>query len=248
MTPDGYWADAASIGEPMATVLPAGEPAVTSWRVVRVAALVEQLAAGVGPVRGRPRIVAVDGRSASGKSTLASRLARAVPRSAVVHTDDLAWHEPLYAWGDLLADGVLRPLREGRALAYRPPQWDVRGREGVIEVPAGLDLVVIEGTGASHREHAGLVDATVWVQADFAEAERRGIARDVADGVNGGPEEARAFWHAWMAEELRFFERQRTWERADVVVHGTPDRALADDEVEIAGNATASSVGSGTPR
>lgn len=218
----------------MATTLPSGEPVVAHWRVVRVDVLVELLAAGVGAVRGRPRVVAVDGRSASGKSTLASRLHRAVPRSAVVHTDDLAWHEPLYAWGDLLADGVLRPLREGRALAYRPPQWDVRGREGAIEVPAGLDLVVVEGTGASHREHAGLVDATVWVQADLAEAERRGIARDVADGVNGGPEEATAFWHAWMAEELRFFERQRTWERADAVVHGTPDRALADDEVEVA--------------
>ena len=217
----------------MATTLPPGEPAAVDWRVVRVGALVELLASGVGQVRGRPRIVAVDGRSASGKSTLAARLHHAVPRSAVVTTDDLAWHEPLYAWGDLLADGVLRPLREGRALAYRPPQWDVRGRAGVIEVPAGLDLVVIEGTGASHREHADLVDATVWVQADRAEAERRGIARDIASGVNGGPEEATAFWHAWMAEELRFFERQRTWERADVVVNGTPDRALADDEVEV---------------
>lgn len=228
----------------MATTPPPGEPAVADWRVVRVDALVELLASRVGAVRGRPRIVAVDGRSASGKSTLASRLHRAVPRSAVVTTDDLAWHEPLYAWGDLLADGVLRPLREGRALAYRPPQWGVRGREGAIEVPAGLDLVVVEGTGASHREHAGLVDATVWVQADFAEAERRGVARDITSGVNGGPEEATAFWHAWMAEELRFFERQRTWERADVVVNGTPDRALADDEVEIAVGGLGGSPGS----
>ena len=218
----------------MATALPPSEPAVTSWRVVRVAELVELLGVRAGAAPGRPRVVAVDGRSAAGKSTLASRLRRAVPRSAVVATDDLAWHEPLYAWGHLLAGGVLRPLREGRALAYRPPQWDARGREGAIEVPAGLDLVVIEGTGASHREHAGLVDATVWVQVDVAEAERRGIARDVASGVNGGAEEATAFWHAWMAAELRFFEGQRTWERADVVVHGTPDRALGEDEVEIA--------------
>lgn len=218
----------------MATVLPPGEPAVASWRVVGVPALAELLAAGVGAVRGRPRIVAVDGRSASGKSTLAVRLLRAVPRSAVVHTDDLAWHEPLYAWGDLLAEGVLRPLRAGRSLAYRPPQWDARDRGGAITVPAGLDLVVVEGTGASHREHADLIDATVWVQSDLAEAERRGIARDVEEGVNGGPAEATAFWHAWMAAELRFFDVQRPWERADVVVNGTPDRGLADDEVEIA--------------
>ncbi len=218
----------------MTTALPPGEPAVPAWRVVRIGDLVALLGVPAARAPGRPRIVAVDGRSASGKSTLASRLHRAVPRSAVVATDDLAWHEPLYAWGHLLADDVLRPLREGRALAFRPPQWDARGRAGRIEVPAGLDLVVVEGTGASHREQAELVDATVWVQADRAEAERRGIARDIASGVNGGREEATAFWHAWMAEELRFFERQRTWERADVVVHGTPDGVLADDEVEIA--------------
>ena len=105
---------------------------------------------------------------------------------------------------------MLRPLREGRSLSYRPPQWAQRGRDGVIAVPAGLH-VVVKGTGASQREHADLVDATVWVRADFAEAERRGIARDVAGGVNGDPYQATAFWHEWMTAELSFLDRQRPW-------------------------------------
>lgn len=216
----------------MPRTLPPGEPAVAGWQVVTVEGLLERV--GLASVGRRPWVVAVDGRGASGKSTLAALLLRAVPGSAVVHTDDLAWHEPLFTWGDLLADGVLRPLREGWPVAYRPPRWDVRGRAGAIEVPGGVGLVVIEGTGASHREHADLVDATVWVQSDFEEAERRGIARDVEQGVNGGLEEATAFWHAWMTEELRFFDHQRPWERARVIVNGTPDRALAADEVEVA--------------
>jgi hypothetical protein len=33
----------------------------------------------------------------------------------------------------------------------------------------------------------------VWVQSDFAEAERRGIARDIAQGVNGDPEASTRF-------------------------------------------------------
>lgn len=87
---------------------------------------------------GRPRIVAVDGRGASGKSTLADRLSRQVSRSAVVHTDDIAWHEPYFAWGRLLADQVLRPMRCGAGVSFRPPAWVKHGREGMIEVPAGL--------------------------------------------------------------------------------------------------------------
>ena len=36
-------------------------------------------------------MAAVDGRSSSGKSTLAARLQDAIAASAVVHTDDIAW-------------------------------------------------------------------------------------------------------------------------------------------------------------
>lgn len=218
----------------MPLTLPPGEPQAGPWRVVPVPDLVDLVLAAAGTPSGRPRIVAVDGRGASGKSTFAGILLGAVPRSVVVHTDDLAWHEPLFAWGHLLADDVLRPVREGRGLDHRPPQWAVRGREGSITVPADTELLVVEGTGASHREHADLIDATVWVQADFARAEERGIARDVAQGVNGDWAEATAFWHDWMAAELAFFDRQRPWERACVVVNGTPTTPLAPGLVEIA--------------
>ncbi|WP_225752822.1 uridine kinase [Actinotalea sp. Marseille-Q4924] len=214
--------------------LPPGEPELGPWRTVTMRELLDLVHAEAGDPPDRPRVVAVDGRGASGKSTLASRLHRMVPRSAVVHVDDLAWWEPLYEWGHLLADDVLRPLRDGRALSFRPPQWEARGRDGAIEVPAGLDLVVVEGTGASHAEHADLVDATVWVQSDFGLAEERGIARDVEQGVNGDLAEATAFWHDWMRAELAFFDRQRPWERACVAVNGTPASPVRDDEVQIA--------------
>ena len=68
----------------------------------------------------------------------------------------------------------------------------------------------------------------------MAEAERRGIARDVASGVNGDPIAAAAFWHSWMAEELPFLEHQRPWERAAVIVAGTPLLAHGDRQVVLA--------------
>jgi hypothetical protein len=115
-----------------------------------------------------------------------------------------------------------------------PPAWAANGRAGAVEVPAGLDLVVVEGVGASQRQHAALVDATVWVQSDFAEAERRGIARDVEQGVNGDTAQSVAFWHEWMSHELPFLRSQQPWQRAAVVVAGTPVLALEDGQLAVA--------------
>ena len=114
-------------------------------------------------------------------------LHRSVPGSAIVHTDDVAWHHSFFDWSDLLVEGILKPLRYGRAVSCRPPGWDKRGRPGAIQVAAGLDLVIVEGVGASRTEVMPWIDRALWVQSDLEEAERRGIARD------GGTDEARDF-------------------------------------------------------
>jgi hypothetical protein len=214
--------------------LPPGEPAAGPWRAVPVAELVGFLLYAAGTPSGRPRVVAVDGRSAGGKTALATRVATAVRASTVVHTDDIAWNHSFFGWGDLLAEGVLGPVHRGRPVTYRPPAWDENGRPGTVEVPAGLDLVVVEGVGAGRRELAHLVDVVVWVQSDVVEAQRRGIARDVAHGMNGDAEQSAAFWHTWMAEELPFLADQQPWRRACVVVAGTPPAGLDADHVLIA--------------
>ena len=213
--------------------LPAGEPAAGSWQAVRTSELMQLVATASSVPSGRPRVLAVDGRGGSGKSTLAERLRREATRSALLHTDDLAWHEPLFGWGHLLVL-VLKPLHRGEPVRFQPPAWAQHGRQGAIEVPGGLDLVIVDGTGASQREVAQLMDAAIWVQADFAEAERRGIERDVAEGVNGDREQAIAFWRDWMAAEMRFLDEQRPWERADVIVAGTPTIPLDADEWAVA--------------
>lgn len=193
------------------------EPAAGPWQVVPVDELV-RLAIDDQRSHDRPWILAVDGRSGSGKTTLANLLHRAVALSAVVHTDDIAWHHSFFEWSDLLVEGILKPLGQGDAVCYRPPGWVAQGRPGSIEVPSDLDLVVVEGVGASRIEVESWIDRSLWVQSDFAAAERRGIARD------GGTQAARDFWHEWMAEELEFLRQQRPWERAMSIVNGTPTR------------------------
>lgn len=99
---------------------------------------------------------------------------------------------------------------------------------------ADVELVVVEGVGASQREHAELIDVTVWVQSDFAEAERRGIARDIQQGVNGDRQQSVAFWHEWMSHELSFVRDQRPWERAALVVAGTSVVPLESGQLAVA--------------
>jgi hypothetical protein len=57
-------------------------------------------------------------------------------------------------------------------------------------------------------------------------ARRRGIARDPAERPDEA--EANAFWDSWSAEEDPFMADDRPWERAHVVVCGTPSLAGAD--------------------
>jgi uridine kinase len=213
--------------------LPQGEPVAGPWRAVSDLDCLNILLKSAGQVQGRPVVMAVDGRGASGKSTLAERLCQQVERSEVVHTDDIAWHEPYFQWGHLLREHILRPVRRGENVSFRPPAWETHGRAGTIEVSTNLDLLVVEGVGASQRELVDLVDVVVWVQSDFLAAEKRGIARDIALGVNGDPEESVAYWHEWMAEELRFLQQQRPWERAALIVAGTPPIPLTDGEVAV---------------
>jgi hypothetical protein len=176
-------------------VLGESEPAAGPWRVQRLTHFAQLVVNAVGGSLGRPAIVALDGRSSSGKTMLARRLEQAVPGAVTVHTDDIAWWHSFFGWADLLASGVLEPTRRGQAVGFRPPAWDERGRPGAIELPADASLVIVEGVGASRREIAHLLDAAVWVQSDLNAIERRDAAR-VAAGETNASLVAR-----WMREE-----------------------------------------------
>jgi hypothetical protein len=201
---------------------PAVEPLATPWRPRPISDLLRDvLPAGETHV-GRPAILAVDGRQGSGKTTMANRFAALVEGAVVVHSDDVAWWEAFFAWDHLMAGGILEPLRRGEDVNHRPPAWEARERDGAIVVPATAPLVILEGVGVSRRSLAPSIDAAVWVQSDFDEARQRGIERE------GGTQHAIDFWDEWDLEELPFLKDDRPWERANLVVCGTPDLAGVD--------------------
>ena len=209
--------------------LQAEEPAVTQWRVSATDELVAHLLSLVGTPQGRPAIIAVDGRGGSGKTTLTTALTAAVPGAQAFHLDDLIWNEPLYDWDQLYVD-TLTQLRRAGSLDLVPDKWREHGREGSIRIPAGSPLVLVEGTGAGLAAVRSLIDAHVWVQTGDDVAERRGIKRDIAEGVNGDAEESVRFWHWWMAGERPFFAKDRPWRRADVIVSGDAPTGVGPGE------------------
>jgi hypothetical protein len=103
------------------------DPTVVQWRIRSYLDVWEELLAH-HRVR-RPLVIGIDGHSGSGKTTLAGGLAALDRGTAVVHTDDLAWHHSFFGWDDLLIDHLLTPLHEGRLpIRCRPSAWVQRGR------------------------------------------------------------------------------------------------------------------------
>jgi uridine kinase len=157
--------------------------------------------------------VAINGHSSSGKTSLSRRLAEALPQCSVLHTDDIAWHHGVFSWDELLINDVL-PVRDRRALHYRPPAWVARGRDGAITLDDDRDFVIIEGVGASQASLRPQLAVSIWVETPQPIRDSRDAAR-IAAGETSANSYAR-----WMAEENAYLAAERPWQHADLIVDG----------------------------
>jgi len=175
------------------------------------AARVLELTRSRQPTLGAGRLVCVDGPAGSGKTTLAAEIASLADGAAIVHMDDL-----FEGWGGLerideQLHTLLRPIAEGRSGTYR--RWDWPGNawaETVLVPPASL--LVLEGVGSGASAHADLTTVLAWVEVPFELRMTRGLERD-GDAVA-------EHWRRWAEDEQSLFARERTRERADVVLDG----------------------------
>jgi uridine kinase len=146
-------------------------PVVALAAVVRT---VEQLPG----VADRPVVVAVDGYSGAGKSTIAGRLADAL-HATVVHIDDfyadlpdpVRWRltpghgvDRYFDW-TRLRDQALLPLHRGHTARFRCCDWATGASltATIREVPA-RPMIILEGVYAARPQLADHVDLTVLVK------------------------------------------------------------------------------------
>lgn len=160
------------------------------------------------PTLGSGRLVCVDGPAGSGKTVLAQRLAD-LTGAPVVHMDDLypGWDGLGRVGPHVLA--LLEPLSRSEPGRYRRFDWPSGSFAEEHVVPL-TPLLVLEGVGSGGSAWSAWTTALVWVEAPYDVRMRRGIERD-------GPAFA-PHWERWAAQEDALFARERTRERADVVV------------------------------
>jgi energy-coupling factor transporter ATP-binding protein EcfA2 len=169
-----------------------------------------ELAGSREPTLDRGRLVCVDGPAGSGKTTLAAEVAE-LTEAPVLHMDDM-----FEGWGGLprithQLETLLRPLAAGRSGTYR--RWDWPGNawaETVVVPPA--PLLVLEGVGSGSCDVADLITVLAWVEVPYDLRMARGLER----GGVGVAEH----WRQWAIDEQDLFDRERTRERADLVLDG----------------------------
>ena len=111
---------------------------------------VDPAAAAVAALEGRHGTswIGIDGKGASGKTSLAARMAAVLPGSVIVHIDDFA-RPDVRGWErDRFLRQVVRPLLAGRPARYQ--RWDFHRNVGAEwhTVPTGVP-VVVEGVSAT---------------------------------------------------------------------------------------------------
>lgn len=161
-------------------------------------------------------VLFIDGRSGSGKTQLAERIALV---SAAARRPAQVLHvEALYPGWDGLAEGSAALAAALRAGSYRVYDW-ITGEFGERERIAPRTPLVIEGCGAitvenlaAARDWAAAVMTrprvcSVWLEVDAVTRKRRALARD---GAVYAPH-----WSRWAAQEAELYARHRPWELAD---------------------------------
>ena len=144
------------------------------------------------PESGAPRIVALDGRCAAGKTTLAARLQQQTGCN-VVHMDDFFLRPAQRTEARLRQPGgnvdrerfleeVLRPLRRGEGCTYRPYDCRTQGWKPPVRIEPA-PLTIVEGAYSCHPDLWDLYDLHLFLPVSPDEQLRRTRARHGAAGL-----------------------------------------------------------------
>jgi len=173
-----------------------------------------------------PLLVAIDGHSAAGKSTLARTIQHQLANVTLIHVDDFyrvmdkraraaldaeGGYMLYYDWQRLEAQ-VLQPLSKRQQAMYQQYDWaDGSLGKWVVVEPTGV--IVVEGVYSTRPELRAYYDVKIFVETSFATRMRRqGQRTDPAEWVE-----------RWEAAEVYYTQTYNPRSYADVVVCEQPD-------------------------
>jgi para-aminobenzoate synthetase len=175
-----------------------------------------------------PVIIAVDGRSGAGKTTLAVELAA---RLRVHHKVSLFHLEDIYPGWNGLAAGVERyvstvlgPLSRGEAATWISWDWE-KHYDGEPKVTLPAEIVIVEGVGAAAAEARPLLSAVIWAESPDDVRRTRALDRD---GDTYEP-----YWDQWAAQEEEWLAGDDVPRHADVRVNNLADGFAVTDLLQL---------------
>lgn len=175
-----------------------------------------------------PVIIAIDGRSGAGKTTLAIELAtqlRAHHKVSLFHLEDIypGW-DGLAAGVDRYVSTVLEPLSRGGAATWTSWDWQSHD-DGEAHVTLPAEIVIVEGVGSAAAAARPLLSAVIW--ADSPEDVRRTRALD-RDGGTYEP-----YWDQWAAQEEEWLRADDVPRHADIRVLNRADGSAPADVLQL---------------
>lgn len=189
--------------------------------------------------RTAPARVAVDGRTASGKTTFADELAAGIRRTGrpVIRAQIDGFHRPRverYRRGRMSAEGYYRDARDLDAVVslllaplsrsgdrmIRTESFDLDADEPIDADPWKADddvVLIVDGTFLQRPELAAHWDATIYVRTSPAVCLQRGIDRDSAH--LGGPEQTQRTYAERYQPAYEMYEQEASPETsADLII------------------------------
>ncbi|BCW68599.1 hypothetical protein NicSoilB4_33620 [Arthrobacter sp. NicSoilB4] len=167
-----------------------------------------------------PVIIAIDGRSGAGKTTLAIELAarlREHHKVSLFHLEDIypGWNG-LAAGIERYASTVLAPLHRGEPAEWVSWDWNAH-YDGDTRTTLPAEIVLVEGVGAAAEAARPYLSAVIWADSPEQDRRSRALARD---GDSYEP-----YWDEWAAQEQEWLAQDDVPSHADVLVHNLADGA-----------------------
>ena len=161
---------------------------------------------------GNVRIVTVDGKAGSGKTTFASHLSHVLNDCPVVSMDSLynGWDHALEdETFTRIIEQILNPLKLTGCANYQTYDWHEKMFAKTTSI-TNAETVIIEGVGSGHPKLSSFVSLAIWIEADERSLLSRVLQRD--------GDEIREDMLRWQKKEITFFKQFKIKESADYII------------------------------
>lgn len=166
-----------------------------------------------GTMCGTTRLITIDGRAGSGKTTLAEDLHLHLQvrwRVEVIHLDDLypGWTAALGAHLTNSLTRIVGSLEKGEPVSLNIFNWS-SGEFDSLRSFTAPEILIIEGVGSGQSSIRDSVAVTIWMEIGPEIGLKRVLERD-GDQISTHMQE-------WQVMEVEHFKREATREGADFI-------------------------------